>query len=125
MKGHPLFRIAWLLETALLLASFVFLIFSAGWEYSTRQYLKGFSDAIVPKHAIPEVKVQAILDWIKSGPTRRSDTAKGILADRDPEETLNYDSLLQVCGSATNAFINLALRSGLDARRLLLINAQG
>jgi hypothetical protein len=44
---------------------------------------------------------------------------------RDPLETLNYRKLLQVCGSATNAFVNLAGRSGLDVRRLLLVNAQG
>jgi hypothetical protein len=125
MKNHPLFRFVWLLGTALLLGSSASLIFSLGWEYSTRQYLNGFSDAIVPKKAAPEEKVRAILDWMKSGPTRRSDSAKGILADRDPEETLNYDSLLQICGSATNAFINLALRSGLETRRLLLINDQG
>jgi hypothetical protein len=30
-----------------------------------------------------------------------------------------------VCGTATNAFVNLASASGLEARRLLLLNAQG
>lgn len=125
MKAHRLFRVAWLFETALLLASVIFLIYSLGWEFSTRQYLKGFSDAIVPKQASPEEKAQAILAWMKAGPERRSGPIKRILADRDPEETLNYNSLLQICGSATNAFINLALSSRLQAHRLLLVNVEG
>ncbi|MGA9461916.1 MAG: hypothetical protein WBV28_03945, partial [Terracidiphilus sp.] len=43
--------------------------------------------------------------------------------DRDPTDTLNYSSLLRVCGTATNAFINLADSAGLAARRLLLLNS--
>ena len=38
--------------------------------------------------------------------------------DRDPTDTLNYTSLLRVCGNATNAFINLSDSAGLAARRL-------
>jgi hypothetical protein len=38
---------------------------------------------------------------------------------------LNYTSLLRVCGTATNAFINLADSAGLAARRLLLLNSTG
>jgi hypothetical protein len=125
MKGHPVFRIAWTTANSLLLASVIFFAYSAGWEYSTDQYLDGFSDAIVPKRAAPEERVQAILNWMKSGPARRNGPATGMLSDRDPKETLNYRSLLQVCGSATNAFINLALRSGLRARRLLLVSPHG
>ena len=41
---------------------------------------------------------------------------------REPEESLNYASLLKVCGSATNAFVNLANAGGLPARRLLLMS---
>jgi hypothetical protein len=44
---------------------------------------------------------------------------------RDPEETLNYRDLLRVCGTATNAFINVARSSGLPARRLLLMDHWG
>jgi hypothetical protein len=125
MKGHPIFRMFWISANLLLLACFVFLIYSVGWECSTERYLHGFSDAVVPKMAPPEEKIQAILNWMNSGPTRRSGPVTTLLADRDPEETLNYRSLLQVCGSATNAFINLALRSGLKARRLLLVGPRG
>jgi hypothetical protein len=48
-----------------------------------------------------------------------------LVPDRNPVETLNYEALLRVCGSATNAFINLADSGGLDARRLLLLGADG
>jgi len=41
---------------------------------------------------------------------------------RNPEDTLNYRQLLEVCGTATNAFVNLAQSSGLHARRLLLLD---
>ena len=47
------------------------------------------------------------------------------MGGRDPEDTLNYSGLLHVCGSATNAFVNLADSSGLRARRLLLLSPRG
>lgn len=125
MKGHPLFRSIWALATLLLILSAVFLLYALCWEYSTRQYLKGFSDAVVPANSPPKEKVQAILDWMESGPARRGGSVTGELPLRNPEETLNYRSLLQVCGSAANAFINLASSSGLEVRRLLLLNAKG
>lgn len=125
MKGHPLFRVIWLLENLLLVLSAVYLIYALSWEYSTRQYLRGFSDAVLPSNAAPEEKVQSILEWMKSGPARRNGLVTGDLPLRNPEETLNYGSLLRVCGSATNAFINLAVTGGLDVRRLLLLNASG
>ena len=56
------------------------------------------------------------------GPARRSSVDVDALALRNPEHTLNIQELLQVCGTATNAFVNLAQSSGLQARRLLLLN---
>ena len=47
------------------------------------------------------------------------------LLTRDPEATLNYRQLLAVCGTATNAFLNLARSNGLSVRRLLLLNSDG
>ena len=44
------------------------------------------------------------------------------LSAHDPTDTLNYRQLLAICGSATNAFLNLSRSSGLEARRLLLLN---
>ena len=45
------------------------------------------------------------------------------LSPRDPQDTLNYRQLLQVCGSATNAFLNLARSAGRESRRRLLLLA--
>ena len=56
------------------------------------------------------------------GPPRREAPDPSVLSAHDPTDTLNYRELLAVCGSATNAFLNLSRSSGLDARRLLLIS---
>ncbi len=122
MKRHPFFQFAWHTVNFLLLSSLVLLAFGIVWEYSTRRYLKGFADAVVPLSATPEQKVEAILAWMKHGPARRSTVGTDSLAQRDPQETLNYGELLRICGTATNAFVNLASSSGLPARRLLLLD---
>ena len=98
------------------------LFYSGGWEYSVRQYLQGFSDAIVPAGAAPEQKVEALLSWMRSGPPRSRSDNPNSLAFRDPETTLNYQDLLNVCGTATNAFLNLSRSAGLSTRRLLLLS---
>jgi hypothetical protein len=105
----------------LLLVSLLALAHSATWEYSVRRYLSGFSDAIVPAGATPEERVEAILDWMRVGPPRLEGSSPTGLALRDPEKTLNYQQLLSVCGTATNAFLNLARSSDLQVRRLLLL----
>jgi hypothetical protein len=110
--------------SGLLAMAILMTVFSVMWEYSTRKYLKGFSDAIVPVAAAPEQKIQSILDWMARGPARRPAGIDGSTPDRDPTETLNYRALLQVCGTATNAFINLAESVGLTTRRLLLLDSQ-
>jgi hypothetical protein len=100
------------------------LVYSAGWEYSTRRYLDGFSDAIVPDSAPIERQVEAILTWMRSGPPRLMATDVSALPARDPQTTLNYKQLLAVCGTATNAFLNLARSNGLSVRRLLLLTPE-
>jgi len=122
MKRHSILQALWYLVNGLLLASILFLLYSIAWEHSTRRYLKGFSDAIVPASAFQEEKAEAILSWMEHGPSRRATSAPGVLPQRDPEETLNYRALLRVCGSATNAFVNLANSSGLPTRRLILLD---
>jgi hypothetical protein len=124
MKDHFLYRSAWYSVNGLLIVAIALTLYSMGWEYSTRRYLKGFSDAIVPLSAPPEEKVQAILNWMAHGPARQVAGPDGSAPDRDPTETLNYHALLQVCGSATNAFINLANSAGMDVRRLLLLDSR-
>jgi len=100
------------------------MVYSVGWEYSVRQYLRGFSDAIVPATATPQQKVEAILNWMKSGPPRAIAADPEALPLRDPETTLNYRQLLNICGTATNAFLNVARSSGLSTRRLLLLTPE-
>lgn len=121
-RAHPLYSVLWYGANSLLLISLAAVLWSACWEYSTREYLKGFSDAIVPFSSTPEQKAQAILDWMSHGPARMQESPGGVSDDRDPADTLNYAALLKVCGTATNAFINLADSSGLPARRLLLLD---
>jgi transglutaminase superfamily protein len=122
---HEIFRIAWwssnLLLAIALLSSLYF-----GWrECSLRWYLDGFSDAIVPSVMPAEPKVQAILNWMRIEPSRAIAMDPAALAARDPYMTLNYKQLLNVCGTATNAFLNLAREDNLQVRRLLLLTPEG
>lgn len=98
------------------------MLYSCVREYSVRRYLDGFSDAIVPNTLREEQRVQAILDWMRAEPSRAIATDPDALAKRDPEMTLTYRQLLNVCGTATNAFLNLARSSDLRVRRLLLLS---
>jgi hypothetical protein len=122
MKGYPIVRVCWYISNILLAVSLGFVLYGAAWEFSTRSYLKGFSDAVIPSSDDAEHKVEAILAWMQNGPARRSTPDPEALDTRNPENTLNYHELLQVCGTATNAFVNLAQSSGLQARRLLLLD---
>lgn len=105
----------------LVIAAVSSVLYAGGWEFSVRRYLRGFSDAIIPAAASPEQKVDAILDWMRRGPPRPLAERVDQLDTRNPEITLNYEQLLRVCGTATNAFLNLARSAGLSARRLLLL----
>jgi hypothetical protein len=58
---------------------------------------------------------------MRAEPSRAIATNPDSLGKRDPEMTLNYHQLLNVCGTATNAFLNLARSSDLRVRRLLLL----
>ena len=110
---------------ALLAVSFAAVSGALLWEFSTEQYLSGFADAIVPEGVPAGQKVESILHWMSSGPARAANSDPDQLLNRDPRETLNFAKLLRDCGSATNAFVNLARRSGVRARRLLLLDANG
>src|ERR1700677_1678670 len=123
MSGHVVYRAMWYGINMLLLASILFALYTVAWEYSTRRDLRGFSEAVVPALATPEQKILGILNWMSNGPTRLDDTTSTQTENRDHTENLNLKTLLKVCGSATNAFINLADSSGLSARRLLLLDS--
>jgi len=118
---HRIFRAAWWSSNLLLAFAFVALLYSCTWEYSVRHYLKGFSDAIIPAGYTPQQKIESILDWMRSGPPRAVAANLDVLSTRDPETTLNYQQLLAVCGTATNAFLNVSRSAGLNVRRLLLL----
>jgi hypothetical protein len=120
-RRHRLFRATWWICNLLLAVTLISTIYSAAWEYSVRTYLDGFSDAIVPDLIPAEEKINYILNWMGNGPSRMVAADPSKLSSRDPESTLNYKQLLAVCGSATNAFINLARSSDLKTRRLLLL----
>ena len=122
MKVHPVIRVVWIGVHILLAASLIAVFYGIAWEYSTRSYLRGFADAIIPANDNSEQKAESILIWIAEGPARRRTENPAALSQRDPADTLNFQQLLQVCGTATNAFVNLAEVSGLPARRLLLLD---
>jgi len=109
----------------LLATSFVVMLYGCQREFSVRRYLDGFSDAIVPNSVSATQKVTAILDWMRAEPSRVIATDPEALSKRDPEMTLTYKQLLNVCGTATNAFLNLARSSDLQVRRLLLLAPDG
>jgi hypothetical protein len=121
MSRTSAFRATWRAVNFLLVASMVCLAYAAVREWSVRQYLHGFSDAVVSASEQPEQKIEAILAWMKNGPARAEAAKPDDLSPRNPENTLNYRQLLAVCGSATNAFLNLSRSSGLESRRLLLL----
>ena len=124
IRRNVVFRGVWWSANLLLLVALVAVTYSAGWEYSVRRYLDGFSDAIVPSSEPAERQAEAILEWMRRGPRTVAGNLS-VLDGRDPETTLNYQQLLSVCGTATNAFLNLARSNGLSARRLLLMTAEG
>lgn len=121
MERHRIFRAIWWLSNLLLAVAIIATVYTSVWEYSVRRYLKGFSDAIVPEPAAPQMKAEAILTWMRVGPPRLEVQQSSDVSSRDPQDTLNYRQLLLVCGSATNAFLNLSRSAGLEARRLLLL----
>jgi len=121
---HPVFRGAWWSCNLLLAAALIAVVYAGYREFAIRWYLDGFSDAIVPGIMPAEPKVQALLDWMRVEASRAQGNPDG-LSTRDPHVTLNYQKLLQVCGTATNAFLNLAREDELRVRRLLLLSPDG
>jgi len=118
---HRIFRVIWWSSNVLLATAFVAMLYSCVREYSVRRYLDGFSDSIVPNALPAEQKVEAILNWMLAEPSRAIAQNPDALRKRDPEMTLTYRQLLNVCGTATNAFLNLGRSSDLRVRRLLLL----
>src|SRR5262249_7019580 len=122
---HTVFRAAWWSSNLLLSVAFALFVYFGWKELYLRAYLDGFSDAIVPSLMPAEPKVQGILNWMRVEPGRAIAEDPGELEARYPYATLNYKQLLEICGTATNAFLNLAREDELHVRRLLLLSADG
>jgi hypothetical protein len=112
----------WWASNSLLALALIALTCASVREFSVRRYLDGYSDAIVPNFLPAQEKVEAILRWMRAENSRGVAEDPGKLAPRDPQMTLNYLQLLRVCGTATNAFLNLSRASDLQVRRLLLLS---
>ena len=110
---------------ALAIIAFLLLVYGLTWTYATHRYLKGFADAIVPLEGSPQEKTEALLNWFRHEPERGDALLEGSTRLRDPVNIVQNGHLLKICGSATNAFINLADVAGLKARRLLLLDRSG
>jgi hypothetical protein len=111
-----------------ILGAIALLAFGIAWNFSTRRYLKGFADAIIPLEGSPKEKTEALADWFRHEPQRNNfptSGSAGLLHDRDPVNIVQNARLLKVCGTASNAFMNLADASGLAVRRLLLLDTSG
>lgn len=119
--------VSWLgyCSNALIISVLLLVCYGVAWTYSTHRYLQGFSDAIVPLVGSPEEKSEALLEWFRHQPERSDDFLEGTTSLRNPVNIVRNTHLLKICGSAANAFINLADVAGLRTRRLLLVDDSG
>ena len=124
MKKGSLFQAPSYSFNVLLISSVWLTLFGLAWEYSTRWYLSGFRNAVLPYSSSPENKVAVILAGMPQGPARETDYYSDDAESRDPVDTLSYKELPIVCGTGTHAFVNLASAGGIQARRLPLPDAQ-
>jgi hypothetical protein len=123
-RHHDLIELARYLSRALVFVGIALLVYGLAWNYSTRRYLEGFADAITPLDGTPEQKSEALLEWLRHTPERR-EGGLDHASPRDPVGVVQDARLLKVCGSASNAFINLGEAVGLKTRRLLLLDSVG
>jgi len=120
-------RVAWLKSASgpVVIGAFLILVYGLGWNYSTKRYLKGFADAIIPLSGSPEEKTEALVEWFHHEPRRinpHMTEPTGLMYDRDPVNIVQNARLLNVCGTSSNAFMNLASAAELKVRRLLLLD---
>ncbi len=112
----------------LIIAALALFAYGLAWNFSTRRYLKGFADAIIPLDGSPEEKTEALAEWFHHEPQRMdslSAGSNGPLNSRDPVYIVRNARLLKICGSSSNAFMNLAVAAGFEVRRLLLLDKSG
>jgi len=112
----------------LMLVALALMAYGVVWNFATRLYLRGFADAIIPLSGSPQEKTEALVVWFHHEPQRKDlspSEPHGLLHDRDPVKIVQDSHLLKVCGTASNAFMNLADASDLKVRRLLLLDRSG
>jgi hypothetical protein len=78
-------RVRWWSTDVLLAPTRGSLSYSRGWAFSVRQYLKGFSGAVVPAARAPEEQLEAILGCRTSGPTHPVAAHPAEGSARDPQ----------------------------------------
>ena len=80
--------------SVLVIGAVCLLVYGLAWNFSTRRYLKGFADAIVPLDGSPQEKTNALLAWLRHEPRRRDARDEtGLL--RDPVWILQNAQLLE------------------------------
>lgn len=125
LKANSLFGPVWILVNTLLVVALMGAIWFGAEEFQVRQYLKGFSTAIVPMAIGPQQRVEAILAWMSKGPRRSVTEGAAVITRRELQDSLNYRDLMVMCGGATNAFLYLSRSAGVKTRRLLLLSPDG
>ena len=86
-------------------------------ELRTESYLEGFARATVPESAPALTKVRALMSWLRDPPAW---STRDSTVTRDPILNLENQRLLEICGTVTNVFVNLAHTIGLHSRPLIL-----
>ncbi|HEX9761353.1 MAG TPA: transglutaminase domain-containing protein [Candidatus Acidoferrales bacterium] len=101
---------------ALLLAA------SVVWELQTRRQLHDYAARLFTGGSAAE-RVESFLHWMEDGAVEEDPATPGVfLPRRDPLLNLNSLEKRNACGTATNAFVNVANTAGIPARRLLLLD---
>ena len=82
MRHHPIYMGFWYLANVLLAVSILLLICAMVWEYSTRKYLEGFSDAVIPSRLFARTKGRGhpIVDGTRTYSSERLPCFPGISA---------------------------------------------
>jgi len=105
--------------------SLLLLFWGSVTECTSRSYLQGFVDSVVPLAGTPQQKVEAIMAWMRNPPVRLpSPLSAAAESYRDPVRNLSYTELLEDCGTSASVLIAAADRLGMKPRRRLLLDEQ-
>ncbi len=108
-----------------LILSLCILAYCALWNHSLSTYLDGVASAISGPNEPPLAKVENILAWLKRRQEVLPQVPISLSRQRDVARIMNDQEALKVCGFASFLFVNIAKKSNLKARRLLLLRQNG